>query len=67
MKVFKHKHTDEFGIYMGRGEFATSQNPQIFPDTMNEEAFREYVKSQEGVELYMDNFEIKSIEIVVFD
>lgn len=67
MKVFIHKHTGEYGHYMGRGEFATSSLPQIFPDTMDEEGFRKYVKSQEGTELFMDNFEIKNIEVLVFD
>ena len=67
MKVFIHKETGEYGHYMGRGEFATSSIPQIFPDSMDEETFRKYVKSQEGTELSMDNFNIKEIEILVFD
>jgi hypothetical protein len=67
MKVFIHKQTGEYGHYLGSGEFATASHPQVFPDTMNEEGFRKYVKSQEGAELSMDNFEIKNIEILVFD
>jgi hypothetical protein len=67
MKVFIHKHTGEYGIYMGSGEFATSLIPQVFPDTMNEERFREYVQSQEGSELFMNNFEIKNIKVLVSD
>ena len=67
MKVFIHKETGEYGHYMGNGDFATSTIPQVFPNTMDEENFRKYVKSQEGVELSMDNFEIKNIEIVVLD
>ena len=67
MKVFINKETGEYGHYMGKGEFATCSHPQVFPDSMNEKGFRKYVKSQEGTELFMDNFEIKEIEIVVFD
>lgn len=44
MKILIHKKTGEYGIYIGRGEFGTSSIPQIFPDSMNEDLFREYVK-----------------------
>lgn len=67
MKIFIHKSTGEYGHYMGKGEFAFSTIPQVFPDTMDEENFRKYIKSQEGCDLVMEDFDIKNIEIIILD
>ena len=67
MKVIVDKRTGLYGHYLGNGEFAFGSHPYIFPDSMTLEAFREYVKSQEGCELIDKNIEVKNVELVVFD
>lgn len=67
MKVFLHKITKEYGHYLGRGEFATSSIPQIFPDTMDIDTFKKYVMDQEGCKLNVDDYTIKNIEITILD
>jgi hypothetical protein len=67
MKVIIHKETGEYGHYLGNGEFAFSSHPYIFPDSMTLEAFKCYVKEQEGSELITKNIEVKNVEIIIFD
>ena len=67
MKVLIHKITGLYGHYLGNGQFATSSVPYVFPDTMNLKNFKKYVKSQEGCELQIENYDIKNIEIIILD
>lgn len=67
MKVFIHKITNEYGHYLGKGEFATSTIPQIFPNTMNIKDFTKYVKNQEGCKLQHENFNLKKIKLTIID
>ena len=67
MKVIIHKETGEYAHYFGRGEFALSNLPYVYPDTMNEEEFKKYVLQQEGCEVSFANYEVKNIEIIVFN
>lgn len=67
MKVVVHKETGEYGHYLGNGMFATSTLPYIFPDTMNLKLLKQYVMEQEGAELQDQNYEVKSVELIVFD
>ena len=67
MKVILHKKTGEYAHYVGNGQFATSTLPYVYPDSMTLESFKNYVKQQEGSELIYNDFEVKSIEIIVFD
>lgn len=67
MKVFIHKITNEYGHYLGNGEFVTSNIPQIFPDTMNIENFTSYVENYEKCKLHHENFILKNIKIEILD
>lgn len=67
MKVIVHKETGEYGHYLGNGQFATSTLPYIYPDTMDIVMLKKYVMEQEGAELQHENYEVKKVELIVFD
>lgn len=67
MKVLIHKETKLYGHYMGNGEFAISEHPYIFPDTMTRENFISYVKLSEGCDLNINDYDVKSVELIIFD
>ena len=67
MKVVRNKETGLYGHYLGNGEFAFGEHPYIFPDTMTLDAFKTYVKEQEGCELITKNVEVKNVELIIFD
>lgn len=52
---------------MGNGEFAVSEHPYIFPDTMTRENFIRYVKMSDGCDLNIKDYDVKSVELIVFD
>lgn len=67
MKVLIHKENGLYGHYVGNGQFAISDHPYIFPDTMTKECFIKYVKLSEGCELDIDDFNVKEVELIVLN
>lgn len=67
MKVLIHKESKLYGHYMGNGEFAESEHPYIYPDSMTKEMFIKYVKLSEGCDLNINKYDVRSVELIVFD
>lgn len=70
-KTLVHKQSQEFGMYMGEGQFGTSYTPKLLSDEATMTGLRTYVERFEGdaaVKAFDNeahNYEIKTVVVTL--